>query len=208
MRQIAVKYAGQCAKCGADLDVGAAAMYEKSMGIFCPGCEPTEVEEIRAARLEKNERKAEKYDEWAGKREVKANAALNSYPSIRHDWAFITQPGHIPFRDRMNRSDERAVESLDKASEMRGKADSLRNVRVAGDAERRRQRIREMADTVITKGTRVEDGMFGQGVVIGVYPKSYRVKYDSGYTHSVDKSWCIPVKNVGTSSQEPTVSAQ
>jgi alkanesulfonate monooxygenase SsuD/methylene tetrahydromethanopterin reductase-like flavin-dependent oxidoreductase (luciferase family) len=182
-------------------------MYEKSMGIFCPGCEPTEVEEIRAARLEKNERKAEKYDEWAGKREVKANAALNSYPSIRHDWAFITQPGHIPFRDRMNRSDERAVESLDKAAEMRGKADSLRNVRVAGDAERRRQQIREEHDRIITKGTRVNDPSGGDGVVIGVYTKSYRVKFDRGFTWKVDKAWCRPIANADTCADVPTVNA-
>lgn len=195
MREIIVKYDGQCAKCGKVLEVGQSAIYEKSMGIFCPGCEPKEVEEIRAFRLAKNEKRADRYDEWAEKREAKAKAALNSFPSMRHDWAFITQPGHIPARSRMNAADDRALESLEVAKGMRHKADSLRHVRVAGDAEAKRQHIREMADTVIHKGTRVQDAVFGLGEVIGVYRKSYRIKFDRGFTYARDKSYVAPCSN-------------
>ncbi len=169
-------------------------MYEKSMGIFCKGCEPKEVEEIREYRTIKAEAKAAKYDEWADKREHKAEVALNSFPSMRHDWAFITQPGHIPARARMNAADERAFESLDVAKGMREKAESLRHVRVAGDAEARRQAARDKLDLIIHKGSRVEDIVFGQGEVIGVYSKSYRIKFDRGFTHSRDKSFIIPLK--------------
>ena len=189
MRQIVVKYEGECKKCGNALEVGQPAMYEKSTGIFCPGCEPKEVEEIREFRLAKAERKAERYEEWAGKREVKANAALNSFPSMRHDWAFITQPGHIPARARMNAADDRAIESLKVAEGMREKADSLRHVRVAGDAERARQAMRERQDLLIGKGSRGYDFSLGEGEVIGVYPKSYRIKFDRGYTYSRDKTF-------------------
>jgi len=68
MREIIVKYNGECKRCNAVLDVGTKAMYEKSMGCFCVGCEPKDVEEIRFFRLAKNEKKADKYDEWAHKR--------------------------------------------------------------------------------------------------------------------------------------------
>jgi hypothetical protein len=33
MRQITVKYEGQCAKCSQPLDVGTPAMYEKTIGV-------------------------------------------------------------------------------------------------------------------------------------------------------------------------------
>ncbi len=192
MRELIVKYSGECKKCGNVLEIGSPAMYEKSMGIFCLGCEPKEVEEIREYRQAKADIKADRYEGWAEKREKKAEAALNSFPSIRHDWAFITQPGHIPARARMIAADDRAYESLHVAEGMRAKAESLRNVRVAGDAERKRQAHREKMDLIVHKGSRVEDVCFGQGEVIGVYPKSYRIKFDSGFTHSRDKTYIFP----------------
>lgn len=199
MRQLTVKYDGECKRCGKPLEVGQQAMYEKSMGIFCVGCEPTDTEEIRAFRLAKAENKAEKYENWAEKREGKALTQLNSHPEIRHDWAFITQPGHIPFRARMNKADDRAHESLQKAKEMRGKAASLRSVRVAGDTERKREKIRAALDNVIKKGSKVYDFCFGEGIVVGVYKKSYRIRFSSKagegkfYTCSRDKSYVRPV---------------
>jgi len=193
MRELTVKWETECKRCSAALEVGSKAMYEKSMGLFCVGHEPTEVEEIRKYRTDKAEIKAARYDEWAEKREVKAEAALNSFPSMRHDWAFITQPGHIPARARMNAADDRALESLKVAEGMRSRAEGIRNVKVAGDAERRRQALREKLDTFIHKGDRVRSVIFGEGIVLGVYTKSYRIKFDSGYTHSEEKSHCFPL---------------
>ncbi len=169
-------------------------MYEKSMGLFCPGCEPTDVEDIREYRTAKAQAKADRYSGWAEKREEKAEAALNSHPEYRHDWAFITQPGHIPARAAMIASDDRAYESLQVANRMRQKAARLLDVRVAGDAERKRQATRDKLDTVITKGSRVREAIFGDGVVIGVYPKSYRIKFDRGFTYSRDKSFVAPLR--------------
>lgn len=71
---------------------------------------------------ERRERKAEQLRGWAEKREVQARAVLSSQPELRRDWAFITQPGHIPERARMNARDARAHESLDKARGMRDRA--------------------------------------------------------------------------------------
>src|SRR4030042_6641185 len=130
MRQLTVKYDGECSKCGAALTIGQAAMYEKTTGIFCLSCEPKTVDEIRAFRTVKAEAKAGRYEGWADKREKRAEAALNSFPSVRHDWAFITQPGHTPFRARMNAADDRAFASLKVAKGFRQKAENLRDVRV------------------------------------------------------------------------------
>jgi len=189
MKQIEIKWTGECRKCGAALPVGVLAMYEKSMGVFCLGHEPTDPEEIRQYRLAKAEARAERLEGWAAKREEKAEAQLNSYPSIRHDWAFITQPGHIPLRARMNKTDHRAMESLQVANAMRQKAENIRQVRVAGDAERKRQEAREEMDQKVKKGSRVFDVIAGEGTVVGVYKKSYRIAFDRGFTWARDKSY-------------------
>ena len=199
MRRLEVKYDGECAKCGAALEIGQPAMYEKTTGIFCVGCEPITVDEIRAFRTVKAEKKAGRYQEWAEKREERATAALNSHPEYRHDWAFISQPGHIPARARMNAADDRAFESLNIAKGMREKAENIMNVRVAGDAERSREKTRAALDTLIGKGSRVQDAVFGEGVVLGVYKKSYRIQFNSKcgpgqfYTTSRDKSYVRPI---------------
>lgn len=198
MRELIVKYEGSCKKCGNVLEIGAPAMYEKSMGIFCPGCEPKEVEEIREYRQAKADAKADKYDKWAEKREKKADATLNSNPSVRHDWAFITQPGHIPARARMNAADDQAYESLKVAEGMRAKAESLRHVRVKGDAARRYQAKSDANDLLIHKGSRVEDVVFGLGTVISVFKKSYRIQWDkSGNTWAREKFFVKPIEYQG-----------
>lgn len=74
--------------------------------------------ERRAAR-------ADRLRGWADKRTADATRVLSSQPELRHDWAFITQPGHIPARDRMNRADDRAFASLDKAADMARRADGI-----------------------------------------------------------------------------------
>jgi hypothetical protein len=199
MNQLIVKYQGECKKCGQFLEVGQPAMYEKSMGIFCVGCEPKDTEEIRTFRLAKAERKAKKYEEWAGKREREANAQLNSHSEVRHDWAFITQPGHIPFRAQMIKADDRAFESLQVAKGFRWKAKNLLNVRVAGDAEKERQAKREALDQLISKGSKVIDTIFGEGTVLSIHKKSYRIQFNSKcgpdqfFTCARDKSYVRPV---------------
>lgn len=70
--------------------------------------------------------RADRLEGWADKRRVDANRTLTSQPELRSDWAFITQPGHIPERARMNRADDRAFRSLDKADRMASRADGIR----------------------------------------------------------------------------------
>ena len=77
---------------------------------------------------------------------------------------------------------------------MKDKAESLRHVRVAGDAERRREAERMALDSVLNKGSKVHDLCFGPGEIVGVYKKSYRIKFDrSGSTYARDKSYVRPL---------------
>jgi hypothetical protein len=138
----------------------------------------------------KADKKAEKYNEWAEKREKKAEAQLNSYPSSRHDYAFITQPGRIPFRERMNKADDRACESLKIAEKMRNKAESLSHVRVAGDAGRRHQAERDAADAIFKVGDVVYSWIIGKCTIVKINKKTYTVKVDSSQrTITQDKSF-------------------
>lgn len=197
MRQIIVKYQGDCRKCGATLAVGERAIYERHIGIFCPECEPTDSEEIRTYRQEAADRKADKYDEWADKREQRAEAQLNSYPEIRHDIAFITQPGRIPFRDRMNRADSRAFESLQVAEGMRTKAESLRHIKVKGDAEKRWQGLRDLNTDRFKVGDMVDTGIYGKGTILKINKKTAKIGNagTSGtFTVNVDLAFLSPVK--------------
>lgn len=74
---------------------------------------------------ERRERKAARLREWADKRDQKVEQISQVDMHLRHDWAFITQPGHIPARERINRRDEKTFEISRKADEMRERADSI-----------------------------------------------------------------------------------
>lgn len=77
-------------------------------------------------RRERKARKAERLREWADKRDAKATGLRNATPdSLRHDWAFITQPGPIRERTKMWNRDDRARTHSNKAAEMRARADGI-----------------------------------------------------------------------------------
>ena len=198
MKVITVKYSGECRKCEKVIEAGETAIHERHIGLFCPTCEPTDPEEIRHYRQEAGNHRAEKYDEWAGKREVKAEAQLNSHPEIRHDWAFITQPGRIPFRDRMNKADSRACESLNIAENMRDKAESLRHVRVKGDAEKRWQARRDSTLTWLKVGMTADAGMYAPGVVLKINKKTATFQGKFG-KYNVDLAFISPLKETAGS---------
>jgi len=193
MRQITVKYSGDCQKCGNTLPVGESAIYERRVGIFCVGCAPTDPEEIRAVRQVGADRKADRLEEWAEKREEKASTVLNSHSEIRHDWAFITQPGHIPFRARMIAADDRAHESLNVARGFRARAEGLRHVRVEGDAERKREIEREYTRQWIQLGMQVHTTLYGIGAISKINKKTATVDFGS-HKYNVCLSWLAPTE--------------
>lgn len=71
---------------------------------------------------ERREAKSARLREWAAKREAKAAAVFQSHEQYRGDYAFNTQPGHIPERARVIAQEDRAFESLRKADSMQSRA--------------------------------------------------------------------------------------
>jgi Domain of unknown function (DUF3560) len=71
---------------------------------------------------DRREARADRLNEWAGKREERAAAVFEAGEPFRGDTAFNTQPGHIPERARLIAREHRAFESLGKAESMRSRA--------------------------------------------------------------------------------------
>jgi hypothetical protein len=63
--------------------------------------------------------------EWAAKREATAVAVFEAGKPYTSDIAFNTQPGHIPFRERLIAREDRACESLSRARDMAGRATGI-----------------------------------------------------------------------------------
>ena len=76
---------------------------------------------------ERREARAQRLRGWASKREDAAGAGLAAEDPVRRDWAFISQPGYIPERARMNARDDRRYESLAKAKAMHSRAANIEN---------------------------------------------------------------------------------
>lgn len=74
---------------------------------------------------ERREARAERLREWAEKREAKAEADRTYGEPYKHDWAFITQPGRIIERERVNAHELRAWEHQKKAESMASRADEI-----------------------------------------------------------------------------------
>ncbi|HAR44927.1 MAG TPA: hypothetical protein DCS05_01815 [Nitrospiraceae bacterium] len=71
---------------------------------------------------ERREAEAERLREWAAKREERAAAVFKQGERFHGDFAFNTQPGHIPERARLIAREDRAHESLRKAQSMESRA--------------------------------------------------------------------------------------
>jgi hypothetical protein len=74
---------------------------------------------------DRREARAERLRGWAGTREERAAAVFEAGKPFTADIAFNTQPGHIPFRARLITREDRAHESLGKATSMRSRADGI-----------------------------------------------------------------------------------
>jgi hypothetical protein len=74
---------------------------------------------------DRREARAERLQEWAGKREDRAAAVFREREQYRGDHAFNFQPGHIPERARLIAREDRAHESVTRAASMRSRADGI-----------------------------------------------------------------------------------
>lgn len=201
MRTITTKYAGECAECGNEIIEGAQAIYERHVGLFCsPGCVPKETEDIRAFKQAGANERADKYEEWAAKRREKAAALVAHNEIYTKDYAFNTQPGHIPERARVIAREDQAYEHVKVAKKFEAKAKALRHVRVAGDAKRKRKEAdermeprREIVRSWIKSGMKVISLEFGHATVIKVNRKTATVEFGAAkFIHKADLAFLKP----------------
>jgi len=197
MRQITLKYSGECRVCGKEIEAGQEAIYEKRVGIFCLTCAPTDPETIREFRQEAADRKADKYDEWATKRRIKASALHKQNEPYRGDIAFCTQPGRFPLRDKVNRRSEKAWEHSKTAQTFEHRAAGLRaGVRVKGDADKRWRAKREAVLAWLKIGTQVDTCHYGLGTVKKINRKTAKIincGVSKTYETNVDLAFLSPV---------------
>lgn len=74
---------------------------------------------------QRREAKAARLRGWAEARVERAEATLAADERFRGDYAFNTQPGHIPERARVIAREDRAYASMRKAAEMTARADGI-----------------------------------------------------------------------------------
>ena len=147
-------------------------------------------EEQRKIKKEKAERKARRLELRARRLLKEAREIENSWPKdIIHDIAFITQPGHIPMRARIIRQQEKVFALREEAKKLFKKAENIRiyGSRIKGDAERAREERRKKLDQEVQIGSRVYCPIYGWGEVLKIFKKSYRVKFDRGFSLTVNK---------------------
>ncbi len=193
MRQITVKYRGACTNCGAQLEPGTPAMYEKMTGIFCIGHEPTEVEDIRAYRMAKGERraarkigKAERLEALAQQKRARFNELVKE-----DNIAFFTQPIDFPERRKVRRDLQKSYELADEAKEARSQADGITRhyCQVKGDKERARTEARDKARGKMVAGQRVVLTCWAanpEATILKVNEKTVRLQFDDGRTITFD----------------------
>jgi len=148
------------------------------------------IEEQRKIKKEKAERKAKRIEARARRLLKEAQRIEDSWPkNVIHDIAFITQPGHIPLRAKINRQHDKVLRLREEAKRLFEKAENVRTwgSRVKGDAEKEREERRKELDREIQIGSRIFCSLYGWGEVLRIYKKSYRVKFDRGFILTVDK---------------------
>jgi hypothetical protein len=131
--------------------------------------------------------RADCLEAWAAAAEAKADALVANH---NHDWAFVSQPGHLPARARQIAQTDRAMELRRKAAGHREKAATLRQMaaRNKGDAEAARTVHRAALSGVIEPMMYVES-IYGVRRVLKVNAKSLRIEGALGPI-TIDKALC------------------
>ena len=130
--------------------------------------------------------KSDRRAAWADAAEARAAALLANRNT---DWAFISQPGHIPARAREIAQTDRAMELLAKARDHREKAANLSALatRTKGDAEAARQAERDAK--TLQAGDAARSVHYGACTIVKVNAKSYRIRLASGFETTTDTAW-------------------
>ncbi len=154
------------------------------------------MEEIRQYRQNKLNRKIRRLRSRAERLETLADEKQTEFNTHRGDIAFLTQPASKSSafgrqRDRIYKRYDQGIQLRAEAQELREKADYLekRGAVVRGDAERARQKKRELLDKIISVGSEIYDFAYGKGVVIRVNKTTYTIRLTSGFTCARDKTY-------------------
>lgn len=183
-----------CSKCGQE--TGA------SWKTLCRICwKNQDPEEIRAYRQAKLDRKIARMEKRAGRMNQEADQKMSAFNQFHGDISFFTQPNinssagrsFTRFRERVYSKYDAGMKLQSEAEDLKEKAEYLRKTGavVKGDAERKRQAKREIADQLFKVGDRVYDPIGGNGEIIKVNTKTFRIKFDRGFTWNQDKSWIV-----------------
>jgi len=160
-----------------------------------PHDDSEETRKIRHQRIEKTKNKCARimYSIWIRFKEIKQlEEELKPYEG---DIALATQPGHIPLRERLNRKKEKIFRLR---KEIRELEEKLKNTvhyktRIKGDAEKAYQEKREENDKVIDEGTQIQCALYGEGKVVKVNKKTYKVDFGHCIVN-IDKWWASPIE--------------
>ena len=130
--------------------------------------------------------RAERREAWADAAEAKAATLVANHST---DWAFVSQPGHIPARARQIAQTDRAMDLLNQAAAHRAKAANLAAIanRKKGDAEAARQAERDASTLKV--GDAARSIHFGPCVIVKVNAKTCRIRLPSGFETTQDKAW-------------------
>lgn len=109
-------------------------------------------EKRRMTQKEKWARRAEMYEKAAARNTAEA-ARLYGEGTRHVDYAFATQPGHIPARARMLAKQDKSFELARKAARQASKAKELRRMSTTnkGDAAKRRAQRNETAGRILER---------------------------------------------------------
>jgi len=160
---------------------------------------PEQVEQIRAKKTERAQRKADKFLKWA---EIAQKKAEQLQEEIHKEREVIplgqpiltghhSEKGHRSHLNRLNNKDWKAFELKEKAKKHREKAENIMRfkTRVKGDAEREREKEREGKSLELIEGTRVRDNLYGNGTIIKANEKTCRIDFDGKGTLTRDKTF-------------------
>jgi len=192
-RTIQNKYVGNCKICEKEIPIGTEVQYVKWAGIFCLNHVLT-TEDIRKYRQERADKKANRLIGKAERLGKIADEKQSGFDKFRGDTAFLTQPGHIPFRRKLIDRYDKGIELRNEAEKAREKAESISSsVRVKGDAEKRYQVKRDFMTINVKVGDKVNWMHTKELEILKVNKKTFTLKGDFG-KFTADKCLCSLIK--------------
>jgi hypothetical protein len=162
-------------------------------------------ERLRAIRQDKIDRRASRLEAKAnrlGNESARHSAHADPY---RGDISYWTQPNINSSGGRsFTRQRERVLNHIEKAGGLaieaantKREAEWLRSstARIAGDAEARRQAVRDYNDGWVTVGIQVETHLYQtHATVTRINKKTYSIELPSGFKTTIDKSFVAKIR--------------